>query len=236
MRKILLFVFLVTFVVPLRASPGAVTLSWNYDATTKMVTIHVLNATNKDITAYAINVIIKHPDGNADTTENFKDFLPLIAFRASEPENDNGTLAAGTSDDIPFPQTKDVTNVIIVLDVVAYLDGTVEVQKRDAFNHILAMRKGRLLAIQQANQAISKALTTSPDPKTAAVEEIKRLADVAKAGNNGPPDDPNSYIEMYLRFMISETETSSDLREKVKENQAKIAVMASNTQLKEVKP
>ena len=223
------------FVVPLRASPGAVTLSWDYDATAKVVTIHLLNATNKDITAYAINVTIMHPDGNADTTERIADFLPLMASNADVPGNDKGTFAAGTSFDTPVPQTKEVTNVIIVLDVVAYLDGTAEVHNKEVFDHILAMRKALLLATQQASQAITKALT-SPDPKTAAVEEIKRLADVAKAHDPHSYTDPNSYIEMSLRNIISEAKTRDNLDVWAKENLGKLAVIAPHTQLKEVKP
>lgn len=236
MRKILLFVFLVAFVVPLRASPGAVTLSWNYDAATKMVTIHVLNATNKDITAYAINVTIKHPDGNADISEKIEDSLPLMASKASEgqvTQNDNGTFAAGTSEDKPIPQTKDVTNVIIVLDVVAYLDGTAEVKNREVFNQILAMRKGLLLATQEASQAISQALT-SGDPKAAAVEEIRRLAGVAKDRSDG--DQLKFYTEMYLRNIILEAETRDNLDVWAREKHGDLAVIAPHTQLKEVKP
>lgn len=236
MRKILLFVFLVAFVIPLRASPGAVTLSWNYDAATKMVTIHVMNATNKDITAYAINVTIKHPDGNADISEMIEDSLPLMATKASQDQvtqNDNGTFAAGTSEDKPISQTKDVTNVIIVPDVVAYLDGTAEVKNREVFNQILAMRKGLLLASQQASQAITKAMT-SPDPKTAAVEEIRRLADVVKDRSSG--DELKFYTEMYLRNIISEADTRDNLEMWAKENHGKLGVIAPHTQLKEVKP
>ena len=126
MRKILLFVFLVASVIPLRASPGAVTLSWNYDAATKMVTIHVMNATNKDITAYAINVTIKHPDANADISEMIEDSLPLMASKASQgqvAQNDNGTFAAGTSEDKPIPQTKDVTVLRRNLEKTSILAG-----------------------------------------------------------------------------------------------------------------
>lgn len=95
------------------------------------------------------------------------------------------------------------------------------------------MRKGLLLATLQASQAITNALT-SPDLKTAAVEEIRRLADVAKGTSNG--DQLKFYTEMYLRNIISEAETRDNLEVWAKENHGKLAVIAPHTQLKEVKP
>lgn len=236
-----LAVLSLAFAWSLRASPPGLIHSWTYNSTTKTVTIHLHNSSGKDITGYAMSVTIVHPDASTETSERIEDSLPLMASKADLPGNDNGTFAAGTSLDQPIPQTKDVTNVIIVLDVVAYLDGTAEVHNKEVFNHILAMRKALLLATQQANQAISKALT-SPDPKTAVVEEIKRLADVAKAhdpksyGDPNSYTDPNSYIEMFLRGMISEAETRDNLDVWAKENHGKLAVIAPHTQLKEVRP
>lgn len=236
-----LAVLSLAFATSMRAAPPEVTHSWTYNSTTKAVTIHLQNSSGKDITGYAMSVTIKHPDGSADTSEMISDYLPEIAnIAASDPgtQNGNGTFAAGTSTDTPVPQTKEVTNVIIVLDVIAYVDGTAEVHNKEVFNHILAMRKGLLLANQQASQAITKALT-SPDPKTTAVRELKRLANVAKAHDPksypDPNTDPNYYIETFLRQMISETETG-DLDGLAKENQAKLAAIAPHTQLKEVKP
>lgn len=219
----------------LRAGPpGAVVQGWHYDPAKNALTVHVVNTSDKDITVYNLSVTVKFTDGTQSSSELYNDYLPLMASIKVSPglaaKYGNGTFTPGSSKDeiILNPVPKPISNVIAEVDVAAYSDGLVDSFNKQALAHVLARRKGELLALQKANQIIKQ----SADQKTAAAD-LKRLADVAHAGN-GSPDQPEANMEMTLRSMAANLGTSSQsLADLAAENDAKIAFLTPHTQLKE---
>jgi len=175
----------------LRASPpiGAVVQTWRYDEATRQVVMRVVNTSGKDITAFNISITMKRPDGSADFSEVTEDFLPLMASVQEssdlQQKYGNGTFAAGTNRDETIPQVKGVTDVVAILDVVAYSDSTADVQNERAFNHLVVRRKGKLLAMQKANEVIQQVLADPKvaNPSVAVATELTRLADVSHGLN-----------------------------------------------------
>ncbi len=232
MYKRLPFFILITTLafMPLRGSPpgvpGAVVQSWHYDPTTKQVTVRLVNTSSKDITAFNLSVTEKYADGTADSSERMTDYLPLMASVAAQSglqQYGNGTFPAGTSRDVTFPETKDPVDVSVTVDVVAYADHTADATNQRAFSNLVSNRKDMVLATQQANKVIKNALAT-PNPKDAAVKELKRLADVAKAQGGG-------LFEMTLRGHIQSAQQAPDLAALIKEGETRIAIYAPHTQL-----
>ena len=197
-RTIITLLFLLAFAFgawaqhsPLRASPpiGAVVQTWRYDEATRQVVMRVVNTSGKDITAFNISITMKRPDGSADFSEVTEDFLPLMVSVQESGDlrqrYGNGTFAAGTNRDETIPQIKGVKDVVAILDVVAYSDSTADVQNERAFNHLVVRRKGKLLAMQKANEVIQQVLADPKvaNPSVAVATELTRLADVSHGLN-----------------------------------------------------
>jgi hypothetical protein len=224
----------------LRASPpiGAAVASWNYDAAKKMLTLQIVNMSGKDITAFHMLLTITYADGSTASQAMSEDYLPLMATASIAAEDadfrsryGNGTFAAGTKRDKVVSATKDVRSVNGVVDVVAYADQTADVSNDEAFNHLLTMRKGMLLAAQRASDAV-KGAAAEADPKAAAATEIERLAKAAGGRNRGTADDPEMYTDMFLHQLSSNARSASDLAEFTRHNEMRIATLTPHTQLK----
>ena len=228
------FLLLIAFTVQASPPIGAVVQTWHYDVTTKQLTIRIANTSSKEITAYNLSVAIRFVNGTSNSSEMTEDLLPLMATVSVVNSDElrqqygNGTFGVGTTRDQVIPQTQDVRDVYAIVDVVAYADRTADVQNARAFNHLVAARKGMLLAVQQANGVIKQALG-SPDPNAAAAKELTRLADVSK-GRSGPPNEPESHLEFTLRELASRAQTS-DLNQLIKDGEARIAFYAPQAQL-----
>ncbi len=229
-RSLYVFLFLIVFNVQASPPIGAIVQTWHYDPVTKQLSIHVVNVSNKDITGYNLSITVKYANGTSTFSEMTEDFLPLMASVNSEElhrQYGNGTFAAGTSRDQVVPQTLDVRDVSAIVDVVAYAD-TADVENGRAFSHLIATRKGMLLATQQANEVLKEALAL-PNPNAAAAKELTRLADVSK-GRSGSLNDPESHMEFALRGLASRAQTS-DLTQLLKEGESRIVFYAPHTQL-----
>jgi hypothetical protein len=57
----------------INASTGAVVQSWKYDPETKVLSLKIVNPSDKDITAYNVAIILKYADG---TTHALPDGSP----------------------------------------------------------------------------------------------------------------------------------------------------------------
>jgi hypothetical protein len=211
----------------LRASPpiGLWVQTWHYDAASQQVTVRLVNTSNKDITALSMSVTERYADGTSNSSEKMTDYLPLMASMevSQKREHGNGTFAAGTSRDVPFPVAKEPKDVSIIVDMVAYADRTADVTNERAFNNLVDARKEVALATQQANQVMKDALA-APNPRDAAVKELARLADVAKGSGRG-------FAEITLRGHIQNARQATDLAALIKEGEARAAVYAPHAQL-----
>jgi hypothetical protein len=174
-------------------------LTWNYDAQEKKLTLHLANNSGKDITAYTFSMAEKYTDGSTNPyyaegirhdirdNERMEDLLGLMiavqqAKGTSEEERmrreyGNGTFAAGTTRDQIIVETKDISDVEAIADVVIYADGTKDVENEDALKRIWASRQRALLATQKISQIVQNVLADQTDhPVAAALAELSRVA------------------------------------------------------------
>jgi hypothetical protein len=114
----------------------------------------------------------------------------------------NGTFAAGTSFDYPDLVGKEVSGIDAVVDVVAYADGTAQVQNNDrAFRNLLAERKGPQLAMQKVVGVIKQVLGDPmvTNPLDSVIQQLTPLVDSADKMKNLPPEDAESNVGMHLQ-------------------------------------
>jgi len=160
--------------------------------------------------------------------------------------NGNG-FGAGTTRNEVLPQIKDVVDVKAVVDMVIYADCAAEVQNERAFNQIITMRKGALLALQKIAEVIKQALAdpSVESPITQARMELAQLA-LAEAGKHRSPEDPEGNQEMQFRSALSVLAnaqqvskqmnmTEADyLKKYVEDTDKRIALMLPHTQITRV--
>jgi hypothetical protein len=207
---------------------GVVIESWHYDPQQKTLTLHLVNHSNKVVTAFNISWAVKYTDGstnpwhaegiphNLQDSQTMEDELNL--FITSERRGTgvivagpivNGQIprppsvfAAGTTRDYVMPEQKDVADIEAVVDMVAYADGTADVQNDRAFKNLLAARKGPLLAMQKMTEVI-KGVLADPmvsSPIAEVLRALRPLADAAQTKNqNRPPEDPEFFEARILR-------------------------------------
>ncbi len=167
----------------------AVVVTWHYYAEPKMLVIHLTNNSGKDITAYNVSIRNKYADGTHDDQccglQSSSELLGgLIAVQMAKgtpseesAERGNNIFAAGTTRDQTVPETKGISGVDAVVDVVVYADGTKEVGNEDALKRIWAGRQRELLAVQKVNWIIQNSLADPTEhPTAAALTELAKYS------------------------------------------------------------
>jgi hypothetical protein len=235
-----------------QAPIGAVVQTWHADPATHIVTIRIVNTSQKDILAYNLSITETFIDGTTSHHELMTDLLDrmvnaqIAKGTTSESEFSsrfgNGTLAVGTAVDQNVAESNVVANVEAVVDMVAYVDRTADVRNQRAFDRLVAYRKGELLAMQKANEVIKGALADPATASTAAATELERLASVLH-GRNLAPDDAERYQESQFqeaimnlkngqRLSSSMNITESEyLKTNVTERERRIALAAPHSEI-----
>jgi hypothetical protein len=238
----------IALVPALRGSPtiGVVVQKWYYNPQNKIATITLANSTQKDILAYNLTITTTYVNGSTDRQEVKTDLLDrMINARLVKGTPDeaqftqrfgNGTFAALTITDQNVSESEAPKSMQIVVDMVAYVDQTADVQNERAFAQLVASRKGELLALQLANEVTQQALT-NPNPRDAAVTELKRQINVLHTQNLAPTD-PQRYEETYLQNAIDNLQNAQHglpetehLKNLVAMRQQRIALAAPYAQL-----
>ena len=168
-----------------------VALIWNYYPQPKTLVLHLTNISGKDITEFSISGKKTYTDGRREDLQHIYSMLNRIVeiqtakdqslVERRDRESGNGIFLAGTTRDVVFPEpanTKDISNVDVVVDVVFYVDGTFDEQNKDTFKGMLAGRQRQLLIDKEVIQAIDNALADETDdhPGTAALTELTKIA------------------------------------------------------------
>ena len=160
----------------------------------------------------------------------------------------NGTFAAGTSRDYPDLVSKDVSDIDAVVDVVAYADGTAQVQNNDrAFRNLMAERKGPLLAMQKVVEVVKRVLADPMvlSPLNGVIQQLTPLVDSADKVKNRPPEDAERNVAMHLQSGLQNFEMAQRsqiwlrmsmterawLTQYVEEHEKRIALMAPHANL-----
>lgn len=198
-----------------------VALTWNYYPQPKSLVLHLVNNSGKNVTSYNISVKNKYTDGTHDDPcclqhqysmlnrqieiETAKD---PIAQERRERELGDGVMFAGVTRDVVLRETKDVSDVEAVVDVVFYSDATFDEQNAEAFRLMLADRQRQLLIDKEVIQAIDNALANKTDnhPGAAALTELTKMAveQTVKYSHyqEGAQYDPEKGLQYHLQADI----------------------------------
>jgi hypothetical protein len=189
----------------------------DYYAHPKVLVLHVLNNSGKDITGYAIIIRHKNTDGTIDKSswnEYSSDMLSVLiaAQMAKDPtasertrqENtgnvalnaaDTGIFVAGETRDMTLTGINSGSEQDIVAGVVFYVDGTYAQQDENAVKQMLTNRQGQLQAMKEADELIRKALAdpSNDHPVAAVIAEMnkRRVEQMDKPGPQFPMDIQN---------------------------------------------
>lgn len=224
------------------SKPNPVAIDWHYDAEQQLLTLHLVNNSGKDITAYNISITRKYADGSADgspTSESMEEMLggavnSQLTKDSIHQRDGNGTFAAGTSKYQHIPETKNVSEVKAVVDMVTYADATADVQNKRAFQRLMAMRKGQLMALERIDEVIKRELEgQNSSPISAALAELKPLLVDSLDGNS---DGANQEEELRsavnnLQGMQHVSNERESLTRYVEDLEKRIALMAPHCEL-----
>jgi hypothetical protein len=169
----------------------------DYYAQPKVLVLHALNNSGKDITGYTIIIRHKKPDGTLDEngrSESMEDMLSMLI--TSEMAKDPGaseSIRQQNSANATFPkgygiflagETRDKTLTGIdndsQLDVIAgavfYTDGTYDEQDKDAFKRALTNRQAALQQMKDEDELMRNALAdaTNEHPVAAVLTELNK--------------------------------------------------------------
>jgi hypothetical protein len=195
---------------------GAVIVNQNYDAAKNLVTLHMLNQTDKDISAYSVTVkatvggrVYEHQVGQemlglilalTDPTDPVHDW-----FVAHPPPSDR-TWPARTTHDYDVGVSPGAT-VEATLNTVIYMDRTAETSDPDELNRLLTMRKVYATQLETGSKAIHDALANPDDPAPHETARRKLQAgEVSQDLENAPKVVEHSGKAMrdYLNDLITE--------------------------------
>jgi len=166
-------IFALLFAFSLRASPsdlGVVVQSASYDPVKHEIAVRFYNSTRHDVTAYHYLLRIDYADG----TSGVEDRATELAI---DPTYTGTFVHAGSTHDenlLELPQPKEVTRVVGLVDVVAYDDGTAEVENEVAFNNMVERRKARVVASQKMNEILRRSLSAE-NPGQDALSKLHEL-------------------------------------------------------------
>jgi hypothetical protein len=155
----------------LRASPpiGAVVQSSDYDAVKGVTTVHIVNTSDKEISALNLSFHVDYPDGRVSGPAEFGlDFLEGVIQGI-------GGFAPGAAYNQEFPGQEGPVQATV--DMVAYVDGTADVLNEGAFRRLVARRKANVLAMQKVDELLNGALADPAEqhPSARVVAELKSL-------------------------------------------------------------
>ena len=225
-----------------QAQKAPVALTWNYYPQAKTLVLHLTNNSGRDINAFSIAGKKTYTDGRSDDLRQIFNILSrLVEIQTAKDqalaerrdgESGNGIFLAGTTRDIVFPEpanTKDISNVDAVVDVVFYTDGTFDEQNKDIFKGMLAQRQRQLLIDKEVIQAIDNALANKADdhPGVAALAELTKIAveqTVKYSGyQEGAQYDPEKGQQYHLQMDIGNLQSNLQQEQKATTEREKLA-------------
>jgi hypothetical protein len=194
--------------------------------------MHIVNVSQKEISAIDVSLSALFPGASTYGV----DLLEGIV-------QGKGGLAPGGVYDLEVPGQPGESPAQGIVDMVIYVDGTADVLNTVVFKGMVLRRKGDVLAMQKANELMTKALADPTDqhPSATVAGQLKALAYRLQTDKNKNPDDPASYEGAGLLVAAqdannvqrdatgrSDTEDSS-LRQLIKYHEERISLMLPHT-------
>jgi hypothetical protein len=226
----------------LGASPsiGAVVQSAEYDATTGVTTVRILNKSHKEISAVDLSLQVTFPDGTLSRAGST--FLQLDLVEGIVQGKGGLLPGAVLNQQIPgYPGPVRAT-----VDLVAYFDGTADVLNERAFERLSADRKARVRALTAANEVLKNALadSTLQHPGATAIAQLESMVAATKQNQNSSKGAAAYGAELLAAIQNirnrsqsplgrSEQE-DSQLRALIQFHEGRIPLMSVQTDLREV--
>jgi hypothetical protein len=191
--------------------PGVVIESWQYDPVQKTLILHLVNHSQKVVTAFNISMAVKYIDGstnpwyaegiphNLQDNQRMEDELNLLiqsnegrggqgvmragpVVKGGWPGPPSSVFAAGTTRDYVIPgEQKDVADIEAVVDVVAYADGTADVLNNDRAFRNLMAERKGPILAMQKTTEIIKRVLADPMVSSPVAEVLRVLTPLADA-------------------------------------------------------
>lgn len=192
-----------------------VLITSDYYAQPKVVVLHALNNSGKDITGYIFVIQRKNPDGTVDKNGRSYDMSDLLSvlittqmaqdpaaserirqqdkaatrFFASEGKG-SGILRAGETRDVTLTGINSLSELGMAAGAVFYADGSYDQQDEDAFKEMLAYRQHQLQQMKNTDELIRNALADEANVHPVAVVltqlNKRRVEEMGKPGQRFP--------------------------------------------------
>lgn len=202
-------------------------------------TVHLLNISGKEVTAFSLAVNQTLPDGKTFTPSlNMCDLLGdyLSTGKAFSPDTTYDT------------QVGQADGTTLVVAAVIYADGTAQVQNQDSFERILNNRKAHLHALEKVDEAIEKVLAdpAAEHPTASVVAQLKAVLDEeekkvdtqpkGKVQDDGSPSEfeLENQIRNLSRYVNRNEEAPLD--EMLQRNRSEVAKLAPHVQITQTQP
>jgi hypothetical protein len=148
--------------------------TWRYDAQTHLVTVPILNSSQKSLTAFNLSLKVT-AGGTVSEYQSGRDFLSVALLQ--ERCKDTPKEAFGTANISPggvyeekLGVPADFENITIVLDMVAFSDKTAEATNVPALERLVQKRKAIAASIEKASEVIA---ASAPETAANAVHQAK---------------------------------------------------------------
>jgi hypothetical protein len=210
----------------------------------KTTTVHLLNISGKEVTAFNLSVRQTLPDGKTFTpSAHTEDMLGeyLVNGKAFSPSSTRDVQISEPYVQIPKP-----IDTTLVVDVVIYGDATAQVQNQDRFKDIMDQRTAGFRTLEKVDDAIEKVLADPgrEHPTASVVAQLKAVLDddqrkADKANKtiirgNGSPGEAQleSEIRNFTRFVNRNQEAPLD--EMLQHNKSELAKLAPHVHVTEI--
>lgn len=241
---LVLAVFLSTMHAQNSSNMGVVVQSTDDNPGASVATVHLLNISNKEVTAFNLSVQQTLPDGKTfKPSAHTEDMLGayLLKGKALSPNSTFDVQMGKILVQIPKPVDEK-----LVVDVVVYADGTAQVQNQDRFKDIMDQRTAHFRTLEKVDEAIEKVLAdpAAEHPAASVVARLKAVLedDQKKADTdnkaiiqgNGSPGEVQleSQIRNFTRLVNRNQE--APLAEMLEHNKTELAKLAPHVHITEI--
>lgn len=241
---LVLVVFLSTMHAQNSSNMGVVVQSTDDNPGASVTTVHLLNISNKEVTAFNLSVQQTLPDGKTfKPSANTEDMLGayLLKGKAFSPNSTFDVQMGKILVQIPKPVDEK-----LVVDVVIYADGTAQVQNQDRFKDIMDQRTAHFRTLEKVDEAIEKVLAdpAAEHPTASVVARLKAVLEddqkkadtdnkTAIQGNGSPGEvQLESQIRNFTHLVNRNQE--APLAEMLEHNKTELAKLAPHVHITEI--
>ena len=240
-----------------QAQTVPVVFTSDYYAQPKVLVLHALNNSGKDITGWTFIIRHKNPDGTVDksgyssttsdmlrmliTTQMAKDGAASERTRLEAnffASAGNGIFLAGETRDTTLTGINSGSELDITAGAVFYADGSYDQQDEDAFKQMLAYRQHELQQMKDTDELIRNALAdeSNAHPVALVLTQLnkRRVEELDKPGQRYSPMDDSELRSMQQPIsygpMKGKTERER-LTQYVEEQEKKVELMTPHCHL-----